>query len=53
MQVFEDEGTAAEYCSVLEGEGQECLGIAQVEAKEVRKGWEGGNKVRKGESMKG
>ena len=36
MQVFEDEGTAAEYCSVLEGEGHECLGIAEVEAKEVR-----------------
>eukprot|EP00897_Mesotaenium_endlicherianum_P007690 jgi/Mesen1/694/ME000109S_10912 len=33
--VFEDEDEAANYCSLLEGQGKPCLGVARLQAKEV------------------
>ncbi|GJP45111.1 hypothetical protein CLOM_g4502 [Closterium sp. NIES-68] len=35
--VFEDEQQAAQYCSVLEGQGHNCLGVAQFKAKDLFK----------------
>lgn len=33
--MFEDEEEAAEYCSVLEGKGQQCVGVAKFDADHV------------------
>ncbi|CAI5535200.1 unnamed protein product, partial [Closterium sp. Naga37s-1] len=35
--VFEDEQQAAQYCSLLEGQGHNCLGVAQFKAKDLFK----------------
>jgi hypothetical protein len=35
-QVFEDEDDAAKYCDILQGGGQGCEGIAEIEASSVR-----------------
>ncbi|KAJ0679601.1 hypothetical protein HanOQP8_Chr12g0461431 [Helianthus annuus] len=34
--VFEDETEAAKYCDLLQGGGQGCEGVAEVEASSVR-----------------
>jgi hypothetical protein len=34
-QVFEDEDDAAKYCDILQGGGQGCEGIAEIEASSV------------------
>lgn len=34
--MFEDEQEAVKYCDILEGGGQGCEGIAEVEASSVR-----------------
>lgn len=36
VQVFEDEDDASRYCDLLEGGGQGCEGIAELEASSVR-----------------
>ena len=35
LQVFEDEKEAARYCDLLEGGGQGCEGVAEIEASSV------------------
>lgn len=37
MKVFEDENEAANYCDLLQGGGQGCEGVAEIEASSVRK----------------
>jgi hypothetical protein len=36
LQVFEDEDDAVRYCDLLQGSGQGCEGIAEIEASSVR-----------------
>lgn len=36
LKVFEDETEAAKYCDLLQGGGQGCEGVAEVEASSVR-----------------
>lgn len=36
MKVFEDENEAAKYCDLLQGGGQGCEGVAEIEASSVR-----------------
>lgn len=36
LQVFEDENEAAKYCDLLQGGGQGCEGVAEIEASSVR-----------------
>lgn len=35
LQVFEDENEAVRYCDLLEGGGQGCEGVAEIEASSV------------------
>lgn len=37
LKVFEDENEAARYCDLLQGGGQGCEGVAEIEASSVRK----------------
>lgn len=37
LQVFEDEDDAVKYCNLLQGGGQGCEGIAEIEASSVSK----------------
>lgn len=36
LQVFEDENEAVKYCDLLEGGGQGCEGVAEIEASSVQ-----------------
>ena len=36
LKVFEDETEAAKYCDLLQGGGQGCEGVAEIEASSVR-----------------
>lgn len=36
MKVFEDEKEATKYCDLLQGGGQGCEGVAEIEASSVR-----------------
>lgn len=36
LQVFEDENEAVRYCDLLQGGGQGCEGVAEIEASSVR-----------------
>lgn len=36
LQVFEDKDDAVKYCDLLQGGGQGCEGIAEIEASSVR-----------------
>lgn len=36
--MFEDENEAARYCDLLQGGGQGCEGVAEIEASSVRDG---------------
>lgn len=35
--MFEDENEAAKYCDLLQGGGQGCEGVAEIDASSVRK----------------
>jgi hypothetical protein len=37
LQIFEDEDDAVKYCDLLQGGGQGCEGIAEIEASSVSK----------------